>query len=196
MTHTETESEMEPAMLAVFKNALREIIVNNGYILDQESFDLVQKIVPWPATEVCLVNARGELLLHHRHFKEWPGELGNILDWYIPGGYMKAHDTIEDLCKKHLEKDGVVANFEYRDEIAGVYKWSPGEHPVHFPLSVLCVCRLKGEITFRPGTEHMFRFTDKVVPTAVPAHTKLQEMFFWWRNHNLHLFKRELKQSA
>ncbi|MDO8729550.1 MAG: hypothetical protein Q7K26_06780 [bacterium] len=182
---------MDPTRLAVFKEVLAEIIINKGFIPDQESFDLFQKIVPWPATEVCLVNTRGELLLQRRHFKEWPGEWGKIDDWYIPGGYMKTEGSIEDWCRKHLAKDGVIAEFEYQGEVAGVIKWAPGEHPIGFPLSVNCVCRLDGPISFRTGTEQNFQFVDKVVPTAVPNHTKLQEMFFWWRNHNLHLFKRD-----
>ncbi|MFZ2484929.1 MAG: hypothetical protein WAX80_03395 [Minisyncoccia bacterium] len=187
---------MDATKLAALKKALLEIIANGGYIPDQESFDLVQKIVPWPATEVCLVNDRGELLLQKRHFKEWSEELGQIHDWYIPGGYMKCQGTIEDWCRNHLAKDGVIADFEYRDEIAGVLKWGPGEHPVGFPLSINCVCRLVGPITFRPGTEQNFRFVDEVVPTTVPNHTKLQEKFFWWRNHNLHLFQRNFRRSA
>ena len=181
---------MEATRLKVLKEALEEIIQDRGFIPDQESFELFQKVVPWPATEVCLVNARGELLLQLRHFKEWPGASGEINDWHIPGGYMKTTGTIEDWCRKHLAKDGVVAEFEYSGEIAGILKWAPGEHPFGFPLSVNCVCRLVGPIAFRPGTEQDFRFVDKVVPTTVPNHTKLQEMFFWWRNHNLHLFKR------
>lgn len=181
---------MDKELLVQLKTALRTIVANNGFIPDQEAFYLFQQIVPWPAAEVCLVNARGELLLQRRHFQEWPGEFGNIHDWYIPGGYMKTVGTIEDWCRKHLAKDGVIADFEYREEIAGVLKWAPGEHPIGFPLSLNCVCRLKGEITFKPGTEGNFRFTDEVVPTAVPNHTMLQEKFFWWRNHNLHLFDR------
>jgi hypothetical protein len=183
---------MNAQLLGQLKEALRQIIANNGYIPDQESFDLFQKLVPWPATEVCLVNERGELLLQKRHFSEWPGEFGKIDDWHIPGGYMKCHGTIEDWCRKHLAKDGVIAEFEYREEIAGIVKWAPEEHPIGFPLSILCVCRLKGLPAFRPGTANLFQFVDKVVPTAVPNHTLLQKKFFYWRNHNLHLFKRQL----
>lgn len=181
---------MEATRLAVLKEALKEIIEDNGFIPDQESFELFQKIVPWPATEVCLANPQGELLLQKRHFKEWPGEWGNIHDWHIPGGYMKTAGTIEDWCRKHLAKDGVVAEFEYSGEIAGVLKWAPREHPFGFPLSVLCVCHLVGPIAFKPGTEQDFRFTDTVVPTTAANTTRMQEMFFRWRDENLHLFKR------
>jgi hypothetical protein len=185
-----SEFVSETKRLAVFKEVLRQIISNNGWIPDQESFDLLQQIVPWPATEVCLVNDRGELLLQKRHFKEWPGEWGAIDDWYIPGGYMKTAGTIQEWCRRHLKKDGITADFEYIGEPIGVHKWAPGEHPIGFPLSVLCVCRLKGEIAIPYGSEHLYRFVDEVVATTVPAHTRLQEMYFRWRNHNLHLFKR------
>ncbi len=187
---------METIALTIFKDALREIIRNSGRIPDQESFDLVQQVVPWPATEVCLVNHQGELLLHRREFSEWKGAFGEIHDWYIPGGYMKTHGSIEDWCRHHLSKDGVSASFDFLGEFAGVLKWASGEHPVGFPLSINCVCRLKGKVAFRSGTENDFMFVDKTVPTAVPNHTRLQELFFRWRDQNLHLFNRSLPASS
>lgn len=169
-------------LLAAFKRMLRDIIANNGFIPDQESFDLVQKIVPWPAVEVCLMNERGELLLEMRHFKEWPGKWGNIHDWYIPGGYMKTGKTMEEWCQHHLAKDGIIADIELVDT-CGVIKWAPGEHPVGFPVSIACVCIARGEITFKAGTDA--GFVNRVVPTTVPNHTRLQDMFFFWRIQNI-----------
>lgn len=183
------KQEMPAETLERLKDGLRIISRNEGWIPDQEAFDLFQQIVPWPAVEVCLVNDHGELLLHHRHFKEWPGEYGKIHDWYIPGGFVKVGGTIEEWCQKHIAKDGVTAEIEFLD-VCGVIKRAPGEHPTGFPISIACVCKLKGEISFRSGTEENFRFVDETVPTAVPNHTKLQNMFFQWRDRNTHLFSR------
>lgn len=170
------------------KEALSIIIADGGFIPDQESFDLFQKIVPWPAVEVCVLNSEGKLLLQNRHYTEWPGEWSKIHDWYIPGGFMKTEDTFEESCKKHIVKDGIFGEIELIG-ICGALKWAEGEHPTSLLISIVCACRLKGEISFRPGTEKDFRFVGEVVPTTVPNHTKLQEIFFKWRDENLNLFK-------
>lgn len=178
---------MEAERLEVFKGALREVIANNGFIPDQESFDLVQKIVPWPAVEVCLVDHGGRLLLHYREFTEWPDEWGKISGWYLPGGYMKTGKTMEEWCRIHLKKDGVEADFHFLGT-AGVLKWAPGEHPIGFPISILCVCLTTSEVRFREGDEGKFMWTEQTIPTDVPNHTKLQDMFFSWRAGNRKLF--------
>lgn len=179
--------EMPDEVLENLKAGLRIIIGNQGWIPDQETFDLVQQIVPWPAVEVCLVNDHGELLLHYRHFKEWSGRYGKIQGWYIPGGFVKVGGTIEEWCQKHIAKDGVRAEIKFLGT-CGVIKWAPGEHPTGCPISIACVCKLKGEISFRSGTEENFQFVNDAVLTDVPNHTELQEMFFQWRNQNTHLF--------
>jgi ADP-ribose pyrophosphatase YjhB (NUDIX family) len=182
---------MAPGTLNVLKIALRWIIARKGWIPDQESLELMHKICPWPAVEVALVNDQGELLLHHRAFTEWPGKFGEVVGWYLPGGYMKPDGTMEEWCKKHLEKDGVLAEIKIIDT-AGVIKWAEGEHPFGYPISILCICRLKGGISFRDvggaWVEQVdnFRWTNKVVQTDVPNHTKLQEIFFYWLGRNQH----------
>jgi len=177
---------MEAPKLTVLKEALKEIIANRGFIPDQESFELMHQIVPWPAVEVGVFNSRGELLLHHRHFTEWPGEWANIEGWYVPGGYMKIGGDLEYWCRHHMEKDGVLSPIRFV-ETCGVIKWKPGEHSFSNPVSIACACVLEGDLKLRAGEESHFKFTDVVVESPIPHHTELQEMLFqgWARRHTL-----------
>lgn len=179
---------METELLESFKKALREIADDpKHFIPDQESYELLHKLVPWPASEVCLVNDRGELLLHYREFTEWPGKFGEIKGWYIPGGYIKAGKMLQEWCQFHLEKDGVVADIEFIDT-AGVLLWNAGEHPFGNPLSIVCVCKLIGAPSFREGDEGNFKWVDKKLETLVPNHTRLQDIFFKWKQEHPEFF--------
>ena len=182
---------MEPTRLAVLKEALREIIDQEGFIPDQEAFNLFMQIVKGTAVEACAVNARGELLLQYRHFSEWPEKWSETRTWYIPGGLARTKDlSMEEECRANLMKDGVLNNIEFI-ETCHTYPWKHGEHPFGWIfVSNLCVCRVLGELELREGMEGKFKFVDEVVPSYVPNHTKFQEEFFRWRDKNLHLFKR------
>ncbi|MDO8729547.1 MAG: hypothetical protein Q7K26_06765 [bacterium] len=181
---------MDKHRLAEFKNAIKEIASDpEKSIPDQEAFELIHQIVPWPAAEVGVFNSDGELLLHHRHFKEWPGEWAHINGWYIPGGYMKPGGSLEDWCHTHLRKDGMLSPVHFL-ETCGVIKWMPGEHPFSNLISIACVCMLeKDTLEFRPGEENRFRFFNKAVDSPVPHHTELQEMFFKWRDAHPESFR-------
>lgn len=100
---------------------------------------------------------------------------------------MKTGKTMEEWCRIHLKKDGVEADFHFLGT-AGVIKWAPGEHPIGFPISILCVCLTTSEVRFREGDEGKFMWTEQTIPTDVPNHTKLQDMFFSWRAGNRKLF--------
>lgn len=179
---------MDTVLLEQLKTALREIVADNGFVPDQEAFELFHKIVPWPAVEVGVFKPDGELLLHHRHFKEWPGEFGKIHGWYVPGGYIKPGKTLAEWCRHHLEKDGVVADVQFVGT-CGVIQWMPGEHPFSNLISLACVCLLRGELKTLEGEEENFRFFGNVVDSPVPHHTELQRQFFTWRNCHPAAFK-------
>jgi len=182
---------MEARKLAVFKEALREIIAADGFIPDQESFNLFMQILKGTAVEVCAVNDRGELLLQYRHFSEWPGKWAETKTWYIPGGLARTKDlSIGEECRVNLEKDGVLNDIEYI-ETCYTFPWKHGEHPFGWIfVSNLCVCRVMGELKLRNGMEGQFKFVDEVVESDVPHHTEFQQEFFKWRDRNLHLFRR------
>lgn len=181
---------MDEKRLEALKDALREIAADPKFFIpDQESFELLHKIVPVPATEVGIFNRKGELLLHHRHFHDWPGEFGKIHDWYIPGGYMRPGGTFQDYCSEHIKKDGVLSPIRFVGT-CGAIKWMPGEHPFSNLVSIACACLLEEKgLRVKPGMEESFKFFARVVPTAVPRHTEVQEMLFRWRNAHPYLFK-------
>lgn len=182
---------MEKDLLAQMKVALREIIANNGWVPDQESFNLFYQIVVGSAIEVCAVNERGELLLQHRAFTEWPGEWGKVVSWYIPGGLVRVNDlSLEEECQANLKKDGVLNQVQFI-ETCYTHPWKKGEHPFGWLfVSNLCVCRIVGKLDVKSGMESKFKFVNEVVPSGVPHHTKFQEEFFKWRDKNAHMFNR------
>lgn len=182
---------MEANQLATMKTALREIIANNGWAPDQESLNLLMQVIKGSAAEVCAVNDRGELLLQHREFTEWPGEWGKIKSWCIPGGLLRTNDlSLEEECQGNLRKDGVMNAIQFI-EVCHSYPWKNGEHPFGWLfVSNLCVCRIIGELKLCNGMEGKFKFVETVVSSDVPHHTEFQEKFFAWRDKNAHLFNR------
>lgn len=164
---------MDERRLAEFKEGLKEVVANRGYIPDQESYNLFQKIVPWPATEVCLTNPNGQLLLRYRDDQWWKG-------WHIIGGFIRAHERLADACRRHLAGDGVGVSFDLIDECAFIQKWMPGEHPFGFPISIGCVCVTMEDV---PETDVLL-WTDEPVETEVTHHYNFQRQFFrWWKQN-------------
>jgi len=174
----------ETAQLAQLLNHVAEY--DHGFLPD-DAYTAIHRLVPWPATEVCVTNKRGELLLQYREFVEWPGEFGKIKSWYVPGGYMKPELTIEEQCRAHLKKDGVLSSVRFIDT-AGVIKWMPGEHPFATVVSIACVCMLDGELRVKAGLKDKFKFVDHAVGSDVPHHTELQQLFFKWRAEHPQFF--------
>jgi len=180
----------EQALLAQFLNHVAEY--DQGFLPD-DAYSAIHRLVPWPATEVCVANKRGELLLQYREFTEWPGEFGKIKSWYIPGGYMLPGLTLAQQCYEHLKKDGFLSEVRFINT-AGVIKWEPGEHPFAVPVSIACVCQMASDTIpqVRPGMEDKFKFVSHAVGSDVPHHTELQQLFFKWRDEHPQYFEFDL----
>lgn len=180
---------------------------DKGFLPDG-AYEAVHKLVPWPAVEVALVNNEGALLLENRRFSNWPAEMSakwgkpwnEIEGYYVPGGYVLGRHSIAQACAEHLEKDGVLAEFDYIGD-AGNVKWMPGDHPFGNPISLVTICKL------RDGTAPKFRRSPKdkwgdtiipgkfvwarlrTVPTEVPKHVEVQEKVFRWVKEHPEHFK-------
>ncbi len=172
-------SSLTPDESVTLARLLKKVAEEDKGFLPDEAYGEIHKLVPWPASEVCLMNNRGELLIQHRDFSEWGGKWVGVKTDYVPGGYIKVGHTFEAACREHLRKDGVLSDFEFICAL-GPIKWMPGEHPFATVISIPCVCMLRGAIHFAPGRESDFRFVSSPVESAIPRHEQIQRVFFNW----------------
>lgn len=181
------KSTLPPEKQEELARMLNHIAETDRGFIPEPAYIPIHQIVPWPTVEVGLLNNQGELLLHYRHFPEWPGKWSDTQGWYTPGGYILNNETLEESCKRHLKKDGVSGDIEFIGT-CGVIKFKPGQHPFSCPISILCICLPKGEIKFINKEGEKLEFHKQSVTSPIPRQEEIQELFFSWRDNNVDIW--------
>jgi ADP-ribose pyrophosphatase YjhB (NUDIX family) len=169
--HT-TEAEAEE-----FARILRKIIEeDNGFLPNQEVFELMVRLRPLPFTEVIITrNNHKEFLLVYREDKWW-GK-----GWHIPGGGMKTEETIEETCSRHTREDAGIESVRIISPLIAIRKWALGEHPFGTPVSLVFVVEPVEEVIERDTVRWFSKIPREMLDTR-GNHEKFIEAFFNWRD--------------
>jgi 8-oxo-dGTP pyrophosphatase MutT (NUDIX family) len=177
---------MTPERNELFKELIREIINEDGGFIgklstggaDQESWELVQKLVSWGAVELLITRNGGqEVLLRHRTDDPWNG-------WHVIGGYVRPKESIQAFANRAVseEKAGMTAVTNFRQ--IGISKWL--DHPRTYPLCSVLVCDLVGDTVVKER-EDLRWFSLDELPLGKMLHTKhelyLEAYVDFVRNH-------------
>ena len=131
---------MTPERVELLKELLREIVADGGFIPDEDSWRLVQKLVSWAAVEVLLTRNGGkEFLLRHRN--------DDFTGWHIIGGYVRPKEGLLESCRRNAKKDAGVTDVSIISGVIAVQKWL--DHPYGYPVSIVIPCAFSGEVEER-----------------------------------------------
>lgn len=168
------KSTLDPQKNEVMKEALRHIKeVDEGFIPDQEGFELMDGLKPPAVVEVILYDNDGRFALHRRNDKDFKG-------WAFSGSrFLSRGETIEEASRRSLRTDGFVAAVtDFR--VIAVHAYRPGEHPYSMPVVMLVTCRLApGEQLVESETERWFSDCPPDIIHNAP-HAQYVEIFKGW----------------
>jgi len=116
----------------------------NGFFPTQESFEAVNKIIPWPAVEILIIHPDDpeKYFLSWREDPYWRG-------WHIPGGYVRELGNASAIISARL---------------ITAYLWK--DHPYGNPISLVYACT----VDQLPHTNDHARFFSKIPSPMVPHH--------------------------
>lgn len=168
-------SSLTPEEVSGFTRLMQKIAIDdNGFIPDQVSYELVHKLVPWPAVEVLPYRSKvdgttfgtPEFLLSYRK--------DCFTGWHIPGGFMRAKETYQMACDRNVKKEKIAEGVT-NIQLIGTKVWTEG-HPFGYPISLIIACNAVGDVVERgdindpqPGDLHWFsEIPDNIIPEYHP----------------------------
>ena len=132
----------------------------NGFFPTQESFEAVNKIIPWPAVEILIIHPDDpeKYFLSWREDPYWRG-------WHIPGGDVRAaHLSLMDTCNSIATRELGNASAIISARLITAYLWK--DHPYGNPISLVYACT----VDQLPHTNDHARFFSKIPSPMVPHH--------------------------
>lgn len=142
--------------------ALLRKLRNSGLVPPRMPYPVwleIAGIFPLGAVEVLITKNGKDFLLTKRRDEYWNG-------WHIPGGFVLAGESFAQSCNRLALKElSTEVGLRY---ISGVYRWK--DHPFGSPISIVCVCRMKG----KPSKGRFFR---NVPEDTISFHKKLVRDF-------------------
>lgn len=98
-------------------------------------FKAVASFVPLIAVEVILVDKKNRFLLTYREDEYWKG-------WHIPGGFIGYGESLPLACTRISQRE---LNIEVEFmKVLHAQSWE-NRHPYSAPVSIFCLCKMRGE---------------------------------------------------
>ena len=178
---------MTPEKVVLLNKLLQEAI-DDGRILPDGSWELVQQLTSWTAPELVIVSDDfRKVLLHFRkddprneetkilrpeYIGKWRGWLGQ----HFCGGYMRPMETFQNSCDRMAKEVGISGGVEMLG-VTFVRKWL--DHPYSFPVSIGVVCKATGPVT---ETDNVRFFGAEEIPSIEefihPSHYEFLMTYF------------------
>lgn len=176
-------TSLSPVEQAELARLLKRVVEDDRGFIPDPAYEVIHKLVPWPAVEVLIYDKQGRFLLTYRDDK-------NFIGWHIPGGYMKPGEDFHQACTRNIQKERIAQEVINIQLIASSV-WLEGEHPFGYPISLIFACQISDEIAERENLRWFSNIPNNVI---VQKHPTFLRFFKDWFKRNIE--KNSLKRAA